>query len=516
MATAGGILRIAAELDVGAASGHVGGDRHPTLGSRLRDDQRLPRVRLGIEHFVLDPATVQQLRELLGLLDGDGADQHRLPRVLTGSQLIADRGHLVLLVEEDHVVVVGPDQRTVGGYDHHVQAVDVAELRRLGIGRAGHAGQLVVELEVVLKGDRGQRPVALEDLDALLRLDRLVQSVRIAPAMQNAAGELVDDLHGAVLDHVVHVPLEQPVGAQRLGEVVDELEVLVLYQRSPDQALAAQHAFGCGDPFVGERDALALLVDLVVADRLLGVVVGLRILRALAERAHQPIDLGEPLRVVFGRPGDDQRGPCLVDQDRVDLVHDAIPVTALHASVGVPAHVVAQVVESQLVVGAVGDVAGVRLGPFAHLHARQDDPDVQAQVAVHAAHPFGVAFGQVVVDRDDVDAGPGERVEIGGGDAGEGLSLAGLHLDDRAAVQDDSPHELDVEDALAELPAGGLTRQRERLRQDLVARFARLEPRPQPVRPRREVGFGESDHPRLQLVDPVHERNQGLQITVGL
>ena len=230
MPPAGRILGVAAQLDVGAAAGHVGGDRYRTLGPRLRDDHRLARVRLGVEHLMGDPPAVEQPGKLLGLVDGDSADQHGLSRLLAGGQLVADRRQLVLLVDKDHVVMVGPHQWAIGGYDHHVQAVDVAELGRLRVGGAGHAGQLVVELEVVLKRDGGERPVALEDRDALLRLYRLVQAVRIAAAMQYAPGELVHDLHGCVFEHVVDVALEQPMGAQRLRQIVDVLEVLIVDQ----------------------------------------------------------------------------------------------------------------------------------------------------------------------------------------------------------------------------------------------------------------------------------------------
>ena len=93
-------------------------------------------------------------------------------------------------------------------------------------------------------------------------------------------------------------------------------------------------------------------------------------------------------------------------------------------------HVVAQVVEAELVVGAVGDV-----GPVGHLallvvQLVLDDADPHAQEAVEAAHPLRVAAGQVVVDGDDVDALAGERVEVGGQGGDQRLALAGLHLGD--------------------------------------------------------------------------------------
>ena len=44
-----------AELDVGAAAGHVGGDRHPAFLAGLRHDLGLDLVVLGVQDLVFDP-----------------------------------------------------------------------------------------------------------------------------------------------------------------------------------------------------------------------------------------------------------------------------------------------------------------------------------------------------------------------------------------------------------------------------------------------------------------------------
>ena len=110
----------------------------------------------------------------------------------------------------------------------------------LGLGRrgAGHAGELVVEAEVVLEGDGGQRLVLGLDLHVLLGFQRLVQALRVTPARHHAAGELVDDDDLAAFDDVVAVALEQLVGLQRGIDVVDVGDVLDVVER------ALQHALG--------------------------------------------------------------------------------------------------------------------------------------------------------------------------------------------------------------------------------------------------------------------------------
>ena len=71
-------LGVAAEQDVGAAAGHVGGDHHHALAAGLRHDERLALVVLGVQDFVLNAHALEDAGEPLGFLDGDGAHEHGL------------------------------------------------------------------------------------------------------------------------------------------------------------------------------------------------------------------------------------------------------------------------------------------------------------------------------------------------------------------------------------------------------------------------------------------------------
>ena len=120
--------------------------------------------------------------------------------------------NLASSVRKTRSALVVADHRPVGRDGDHVEAVDLEELLLLGHRRAGHAGQLVVEAEVVLEGDRGERHRLALDAQALLGLDGLVEALRPAAAGHLAAGELVDDDDLAVLDDVVAVALVERVG----------------------------------------------------------------------------------------------------------------------------------------------------------------------------------------------------------------------------------------------------------------------------------------------------------------
>lgn len=215
-------LRVAAEHDVGATAGHVRRDGHRAQAPGLGDDRGLAGVLLGVEHLVADPAATQQVGQVLALLDRHGADEDRLPFGVPLDNVLDNRLELGVRRAVDQVGLVEPDHRHVRRDGDDPELVDRVELGRLGLGRAGHAGQLGVHPEVVLQGDRREGLVLVLDLDALFGLDGLVHPLVITPARQHAAGVLVDDEDLTVHVDVVLVPLEQLLGLDGVVEEADE------------------------------------------------------------------------------------------------------------------------------------------------------------------------------------------------------------------------------------------------------------------------------------------------------
>ena len=133
--------------------------------------------------------------------------------------------NLVKLVDAHHVAM----RRN----DHRLKVVDFLKLVGFGVGRAGHARELLVHAEEVLEGDRGKRLILVLDGDVFLRLDGLVQAVGPAPPGHQPAGELVDDNHFAVLHDVVPVAEKQVLRAQRRVQVVHQIDVGRLVKTAP-------------------------------------------------------------------------------------------------------------------------------------------------------------------------------------------------------------------------------------------------------------------------------------------
>ena len=189
--------------------------------------------------------------------------------------------------------------------------------------------------------------------------------------------------------------------------------------------------------------------------------------------------------IIVSWPRDDQGCPSLVDEDVVDLVHDGVvqPALGLLHLLGKPvvspsghSHVVTQIVEAELVVGAIGDVAGIGPLPFVRLHARLDGTDRQPEAHVEGAHPLHVAASQIVVDGDDMHPLALERIEVGRQRCHQRLALAGDHFGDRARVQHHAADQLDIVVPHAEEPSPRLTADGEGLHQQVVNRLTSFQP----------------------------------------
>ena len=413
--------------------------------------------------------------------------------------LVDDGRPLAVLRLVDLVVLIRADHRLVGGDLDDLELVDLHELGGLGEGRAGHAAELVVAAEVVLVGDRRDRLVLLLDRDALLGLDGLVEPLRPAAALEDAAGELVDDLD-LVVDHLVlDAALVERLGLERLDQVVDEVAVL-----GQEHVLDPEELLGLLHPALGDRDRLVLLVRLVVevGDVLLRLRLEALGLLARLEHRGQLRELVVEVGRLLGGARDDQRRARLVDEDVVDLVDDRERVAALDLVLELDGEVVAQVVEAELRVGAVGDVGGV-LGALLGGHAvvGLEDADGHAERVVDRLHPLGVAAGEVVVDGDEVDGVARERVQHHRERGGERLALAGLHLGDRAVVQDHAADQLHVEVAHAHRAPARLAGHGEALEQQVVERLAVAGALAQAVRLLEQLVVRHQLHLGLEAVD---------------
>ena len=214
------------QLDVRTTTGHVGGDRHRRAMTGAGDDFGLLAVILRIEHVVDDLLQLEHARDHFRGFDAGGADEDRLALGVELLDQLDDGGEFLAACLVDAVVVILALHRTVRRDGEHIEIVDVMELGGVGLSRAGHAAQLLVEAEVVLNGDGGERLRLGVDLHAFLGFHGLVQAIAPAASGHFTARLRIDDDDLVFLDHVLDVLLIETEGTQKLADLVNALALV--------------------------------------------------------------------------------------------------------------------------------------------------------------------------------------------------------------------------------------------------------------------------------------------------
>ena len=175
---------------------------------------------------------------------------------------------------------------------------------------------------------------------------------------------------------------------------------------------------------------------------------------------------------------------------------------------------IAQVIEPELVVGAVGDVAGVVRPLLGRLlfEAGDDEADVESQPLVNSPHPLCVESCEVIVDRDEVNALATETVEIRRQRADQGLALARFHLGYPAEVQCRATHQLNVEVTLPDHTCCRLAHNREGFDEQIFEALAALYAPAKFGRLGLQCFVAERAHLSGECVDVGNQAFEGLQL----
>ena len=221
--------------------------------------------------------------------------------------------------------------------------------------------------------------------------------------------------------------------------MMHEVQVGRIVQTLPfsQQAVFHQQILDALVTFFGEKDLFVLLFQRVITWPILGFL--------WFQEGNEGVYLGVEVRAFVDRPGNDQRRARLVDQNGVDLVHDCETAQTLHPVLGSERHVVAQVIETKLVVRTVGDIRLIGGALLIRRLAGYHHSGRHAEKIVDFAHPGRVAPRQIVVHGHHIYTSTGKSVQIGRQRSYQGLALAGAHFGDPSLVKHHAADQLHVE-----------------------------------------------------------------------
>ena len=349
----------------------------------------------------------------------------------------------------------------------------------------------------------------------LLRLDRLMQAVRITAAGHDTARKVIDDQDLVILDDIVLILVHQVIGPE--GKIHRVLDFKVFSVR---EVVDVEEFLRLLDALLSQGDDLVLFIDdkvtgfrdLLAHDgRHLGHLAGsFTALQLFGKDIAHFIDLGR----FSALSGNDKRGPRLVDEDRVHLVDDAVMQFPLHKLLLINDHVIAEVVKAQLVIGNIGDIAVVLRPSLLGFHRLKDAAHGQPEEAVDFTHPVRITVGQIVIDCDDAHAPSLQRIQVCGKRTDEGLAFTGLHFGNTALVKDHTADQLDAEMLHAKHTPGCFTDNGICLRQNIVKSLAICQPFLKLRCFCSKLLIAQLHHRRAKGLDPVNNRAYALQLVI--
>ena len=231
-----------------------------------------------------------------------------------------------------------------------------------------------------------------------------------------------------------------------------------------------------GNAALGQSCGFCLFVNNIVAvvtNKILNILLGVNLFNSRAfERESEAVRHFIKVGGFFSSARNDERSSRLIDKYGVNLVNDCKVMPALNLVLLVNNHIVPQIVEAHFVVCAVGNVGGIGFLSFGIFFFVNDKSDRQAHKAVNLAHPFAVAAGKIIVDRNDVNAVARKRVKISGQGCNKGFALARFHLGNSALMQNDAADNLNGEMLQAEHAPRSLAAGGKRFGENIVKRFA--------------------------------------------
>ncbi len=349
----------------------------------------------------------------------------------------------------------------------------------------------------------------------LLGLDSLVQSIRIPSARHNTAGKLIYDHDLIVLDDIVMVFGHQVISPQCQNDAVLDLQIFRICQVfQVEEFLYLLHTIG------SQVYNLIFLVNNEIA--------GLFPLNA-----HDGIDLGQILHILApghllsqdiaglvdlgglaGLSGNDQRCTGFIDQDGVHLIDDGKVEIPKHQLFLVDGHVITQVIKAKLIIRHISDVTVISSLALLGIHAVEHYAYGKAHKLIHLSHPLCVTLGQIIIDRDYMNAFAFQRIQVSRQRSHQGLTFTGLHLCDTALMQDDTADQLYLKGLHAHCSLGTLPYRCISLRQDTIQCFSLTQTFSEFLCLVTQLLVGECLHGRTKILDLLHQRTNSLYLAL--
>jgi len=147
---------------------------------------------------------------------------------------------------------------------------------------------------------------------------------------------------------------------------------------------------------------------------------------------------------LISLPGYNQRGPGLINQNTVYLIHNSIVEVPLDHVLFLNHHIIPKVIETKLIIGSINNIGVVGRNFFIIIQPVYYQADRKPQKPENLSHPLTVPCGQVIVYSYNMDSPPGKSIKICRQCGYKGFTFTGLHFRYSSLVKDYPTYQLDI------------------------------------------------------------------------
>ena len=252
--TAGFSCRIV-QLNIRTTTGHISSDRYCSMLTCLRYNLSFHLMKLGIQYIMLYTSSLQHTTQKFRYLDRDRTNQYRLSFGMCFFYCIADCSVFFLLRLIYSIIQILTDDRLIGRDFYNVHSVDLTELLLLCQRRTCHTALLFKFVEEILECNGRQRLTLTFHLYMFLRLNRLMQTIRITASRHDTSGKFIYDQYFIILNHIILVTEHQVMRTECQDNVMLDFQVLRISQIvQMEELLYLLHTIFC------QVDVLFLLI----------------------------------------------------------------------------------------------------------------------------------------------------------------------------------------------------------------------------------------------------------------
>ncbi len=377
----------------------------------------------------------------LGFINGNGTDQYRLSLFMTGFDLFYNCAVLALHTAVNGVRAVQTNHRLIGWNFHHVQSVYFTELVFLCQCRTRHTRKLTVHTEIVLEGDGCKCFVLLLHLYALFCLDCLMQTIGIPSARHEASGKGIYNHNAFFVHHVIHISVHTSVRTDCLIDMMGNHGVFRI-----GQIIQPEKSLGFFNTRRRQNGVVCFFVNDIVG---IHIIVAFLLIQFFYHKfshgARQSLGLFVKVGSRLSGARNNQRCSRLVNENGIHLVHNGKYMPALRHLLLIYDHVIPQIIESELIVGSIGNI-----GTVSFLFLRRGLPMYhqsrgQAHKGIYTPHFFRTHTRQIIIDGYNMYTFSRQSVEISRKRCNQGFTFSRFHLGNTALVQYDTAQKLNME-----------------------------------------------------------------------